>query len=134
MALEDEDIAIVSNGPIRTIASIKTDNASGSTIAHTRFDGNIIYLTEEYDGTLYVAYNAGYETLAEISDVEQACLEVCMDLWNTTPSSGNEANIKSKQIETLSKSYFSKSELAGGIGVDFRETLDNYKTFTPLLV
>lgn len=129
-----DDIVIVSNGPINSITAIKTDNASGSTIAHTRFDGNIIYLSEEFDGTLYIEYNAWYSTLADIGDVEQACLEVCKDIWDNTPASGNEANIKSKQIETLSKTYFSKDEMAWGIWVSFRETLDNYKTFTPLIV
>lgn len=129
-----DDIVIVTNGPISSITAIKTDNASGSTIAHTRFDGNIIYLSEEFDGTLYVEYVAWYTALTDILDVEQACLEVCKDLWDNTPASWNEANIKSKQIETLSKTYFSKDEMAWGIWVSFRETLDNYKTFTPLIV
>ena len=103
-------------------------------MAFTRFDGNIIYFPEELDGTLYIEYGAGYETLADIGDVEQACLEVCKDIWDNTPASGNEANIKSKQIETLSKTYFSKDEMAGGSAVSFRETLDNYRTFTPIIV
>lgn len=129
-----DDLVIVSNGPIKSITAIKVDNSTGSSVSHTRFDGNIIYLSEEFDGTLYIEYNAWYDALDDIWDVEQACLEVCKDIWDNTPASGNEANIKSKQIETLSKTYFSKDEMAWGNWVDFRETLDNYKTFTPLIV
>lgn len=92
---------------------IKQDNASGSPISYTRTDGNIIYLSGEYDGTVYVEYKAGYEYIDAILDVEQACLETCKDIWDNTPASGNEANIKSKQIDILSKSYFSKDEMAG---------------------
>lgn len=132
--VDGDNIVIVSNGPIVEINVVKYNNASWSDVAFTRFDGNIIYFPEELDGTLYIEYGAGYETLADIGDVEQACLEVCKDIWDNTPASGNEANIKSKQIETLSKTYFSKDEMAGGSAVSFRETLDNYRTFTPIIV
>lgn len=132
--VDGDNIIIVANGPIKTIANIKFDNASWSSISYTRFDGNIVYFPEELDGTVYIEYNAWYTALTDILDVEQACLEVCKDLWDNTPASGNEANIKSKQIETLSKTYFSKDEMAWGIWVSFRETLDNYKTFNPLIV
>lgn len=132
--LDGESIVIVPNGPIVEITAIKYDNASWETVAHTRYDGNIIYFPEELDCTLYIEYGAWYEALDDILDIEQACLEVCKDIWDSTPSSWNESNIRSKQIETLSKSYFSKDEMAGGNGVDFRETLDNYKTFIPISV
>lgn len=134
IVVDEDDILITDFWPIQSIVTIKEDNADGDDVSYTRTDGNIIYLPEDFDGTLYIEYNAWYDTLADIQDVEQACLEVCKDLWDNTPTSWNEANIKSKKIETLSKTYFSKDEMAGGIWVNFRETLDNYKTLNPLIV
>lgn len=134
MVLDGDDIAIVSSGPINSVVEVRFENDQGDIITPKRFDGSIIYFSEEIDGEIYVKYNAGFANMDDLGDVEQSCLEVCKDLWDNTPASGNEANIKSKQIETLSKSYFSKDEMAGGIGVSFRETLDNYKNFTPLIV
>ena len=131
---DGDDIIIVSNGPINSITKIKYNDANGDDVSHTRIDGNIIYFPWSLDGIIYVEYNAGFTSIDDILDVEQACLEVCKDLWDNTPASWNEANIKSKQIETLSKTYFSKDEMAWGIWVSFRETLDNYKTFNPLIV
>lgn len=131
---DEDDIIIVANGPIKSITAIKTDNVNWSSISYTRFDGNIVYFPESLDGTIYLEYSAGYDTLEDIADVEQACLEVCKSIWDNTPASWNEANIKSKQIETLSKTYFSKDEMAWGDWVNFRETFDNYKTFNPLIV
>lgn len=109
---DDDDFVIVANGPIKTITKLKYDDANGADISHKRTDGNIIYLSSEVEGTVYVEYEAGFDTIDDITDVEQACLEACKDLWDNTPASGNEANIKSKQIETLSKTYFSKDEMA----------------------
>lgn len=134
LVLDGDDIAIVASGPINSITEIRMDNDQGPLISHKRFDASIIYFPEEIEGEIYVKYNAGFADMDDLRDIEQACLEVCKDLWDNTPSSGNEANIKSKQIETLSKSYFSKDEMAGGIGVNFREALDNYKTFNPVIV
>ena len=128
------DIFIVSNWPLTAITSIQEDDDSWDSVLYKRFDANIVYLEEDFDWTLYVVYVAWYSSLADIQDVEQACLEVCKDIWDNTPASWNEANIKSKKIETLSKTYFSKDEMAWGIWVDFRETLENYKTITPLIV
>jgi len=134
IVVDQDDIMIVEFWPIKDIVALKYDNDSWSDVSYTRIDGNIIYLPSEHDATLYNEYNSWYDDLASIQDVEQACLEVCKDLWDNTPTSWNEANIKSKKIETLSKTYFSKDEMAWGIWVDFRETLDNYKTLNPLIV
>lgn len=131
---DGDDIVIVSNGPINSIAKVKIDNVSWEDVTYTRYDGNIIYFPEDLDATIYVEYTGWYASIDDILDVEQACLEVCKDLWDNTPASWNEANIKSKKIETLSKTYFSKEEMAWGIWVNFRETLDNYKIFNPLIV
>lgn len=134
LSVDWDTILVVDKGPIISITALKHDDTNGSTITHSRTDGNIIYLSEEVDGTVYIEYTGWYANLDAILDVEQACLEVCKDLWDNTPASGNEANIKSKQIETLSKTYFSKNEMAWGIGVSFRETLDNYKVFNPMII
>lgn len=134
VTMDDDNLLIVANGPVNSVSSIKYDNASWSPIEYTRIDGNIIYLSNSVDGLVFVEYNAWYSSINDILDVEQACLEACNDLWNNTPSSGNEANIKSKQIETLSKTYFSKDEMAWGMAITFRDTLDNYKIFNPLIV
>lgn len=127
--LDDENLLIINNGPIISIESIQVDDL----IQHTRIDGNIVYLDDYYTGTATITYSWWYPTLDDVQDVEQACLEVCKDIWDNTPSSGNESNIKSKQIETLSKTYFSKNEMAWGIWVSFRETLDNYKILNPII-
>lgn len=132
--VDGEDIIIVSNGPLTAITKLKIGDENGADVPYQRMDGNIIYLKESIEATIFVEYDAGYATIDDILDVEQACLEVCKDIWDNTPASGNESNIKSKQIETLSKTYFSKDEMAGGIGVSFRETLDNYKIFNPIIV
>lgn len=132
--MDSEDIAIVANGPLTAITKLKIDDENGADVPFSRIDGNIIYLKESLEATLFVEYTGWYADLDEVADVEQACLEVCKDIWDNTPASGNESNIKSKQIETLSKTYFSKDEMAGGIGVSFRETLDNYKSFNPLII
>ncbi len=134
IVVDGDDLIIVANGPITSVSIIKYNDANGENITLKRTDWNIMYLEESVDATVYVTYDAWYESLDDILDVEQACLEQCKDLWDNTPASGNESNIKSKQIETLSKSYFSKDDMAGGDGVSFRETLDNYKIFNPLIV
>lgn len=134
LSVDGDTLLVVDKWPIKEIKKLKQEDVNGADISYKRTDGNIIYLTGEVDGTVYVEYDWGFESLDDLGDVEQACLEVCKDLWDNTPASGNEANIKSKQIETLSKTYFSKDEMAGGISVTFRETLDNYKTFNPLIV
>lgn len=129
-----DDILIVNIWPVKTIDKLKQDNVDWSDVTYTRIDGNIIYMPDDHDGTLYIEYNAWYDAIADIQDVEQACLEVCTELWNNTPTSWNEANIKSKKIETLSKTFFSKDEMAWGNATDFRETLDNYKTLNPYII
>lgn len=129
--VDDDDIIIVNIWPVKDIVKLTQDNVDWSDVTYTRIDGNIIYMPEKHDWTLYIEFNAWYDDLASIQDVEQACLEVCGDIWDNTPTSWNEANIKSKKIETLSKTYFSKDEMAWGNWVDFRETLDNYKTLNP---
>lgn len=134
LSVDGDTILVVDKGPIQNIIALKYDDENGQAITFKRKDGNIVYLAGEVDGTVYIQYEWGYESLDDILDVEQACLEACKDLWDNTPASGNEANIKSKQIETLSKTYFSKDEMAGGISVTFRETLDNYKVFNPMII
>lgn len=134
ISCEDDKMLVANFWPVASVVSITYDDESGATIDHQRVDGNIVWLKNEVDGTVCLKYEGGYTNLDAIPDIEQACLEVCKDLWDNTPASGNESNIKSKQIETLSKTYFSKDEMAGGIGVSFRETLDNYKIFNPLIV
>ncbi len=105
-------------------------------------------MKEEISWDVYIEYTLWYEVyidwvdtewnpiillnLDEIADIEQACLEVCNDLWNNTPASWNEANIKSKQIETLSKTYFSKNEMAWWNNISYKETLDKYISLNPL--
>lgn len=133
-SLDFDDFVIVNNWPIKSVTEMRKENETWEIVSFKRIDGNIIFLNEMESMTLYVKYVAGYTSLSEIGDVEQSCLEVCKDLWENTPSSGSEANIKSKQIETLSKTYFSRNEMAWGFGVNFRETLDNYKIFNPLIV
>lgn len=134
IVVDEDDLMIVEFWPVTSIVALKEEDSDGDDVTHKRIDWNIIYLKNEHDGTLYIEYNAWYDDLASIQDVEQACLEVCKDLWDNTPTSWNEANIKSKKIETLSKTYFTKDEMAWGIWVNFRETLDNYKTLNPLIV
>jgi len=131
---EDDNIIIISKWPLDSITEIKSEDSSGSDLTVKRTDGNIIYLENSYDGTVYVKYDAGYNDLGDILDVEQSCLEVCNGLWNDTPVSGGESNIKSKKIETLSKTYFSKKEMSEGNSVDFRETLDNYVSLNPVMI
>jgi len=134
LSVDGDSLLIVDKWPVNSIVALKYDDENGATITHKRIDGNIIYLTGDYTGTIYVRYIGWYTTIEDILDVEQACLEVCKDLWDNTPASWNEANIKSKQIETLSKTYFSKQEMSAGIGVSFREALDNYKIFNPMII
>lgn len=113
---------------------LKFDDENGADIPVKRKDWNMVYFQSAVDGTVFVEYQAWYDTIDDLLDVEQACLEMCKELWDSTPSSGNEVNIKSKQIETLSKTYFSRDEMAWWIGINFRETLDNYKSFIPMIV
>lgn len=132
--LDEENIIIVDKSPINTILNLKEKNSSWDDIEYERIDWQIVFLLTEYTWAIYLEYKAWYTSLDNIQDVEQACLEVCKDLWNNTPTSGNEANIKSKKIETLSKTYFSKDEMAWWISINFRETLDNYITINPLAI
>ena len=129
-----DDLIIVDYAPITEITQLKDTNTSWNTLTYERIDANIIYLENEHTWTIFIEYNSWYGSLDDIPDVEQACLEVCNDIWNWTPASWNDATVKSKKIETLSKTYFTKSEMDWWNWMDWRETLDNYKIFNPYLI
>jgi len=128
-----DDILITGVWPITDIITLKTDDVNWELINYTRTDWNIVFLKSSNVGMVYIEYNSGY-ILSDILDVEQSCLEVCSNLWNSTTMSWNEVNVKNKKIETLSKTYFTPEEMNWWNKIDFRETLDNYKTLTPYIV
>lgn len=129
--ISDDTLVIVNYWPIVSISSIQDED--WNTIEYKRTDGNMIFLKESFDWIIKIEYDAWYSSIDDILDVEQSCLEVCSDLWGQTPSNENEDNVKSKKIETLSKTYFSKQEMRAW-NIDYRETLDNYKIFSPVMI
>lgn len=130
------DYIIIDFTPITKIIKICKNNPAGEEIEYTRIDEQIIYIDSDYRWQVYIEYKAGYTDLENIADIENACLEICSSTYNDIPSSWVETNVKSKKIETLSKTYFSKSEMSGGIQMNFREILDNYKKniYNPLRI
>lgn len=132
------DFLVVDYLPVVNILTMKENNPTGADLVKDRIDEQIIYFTTPYEWTVYIEYEAGYtdEELDKIADVEQACLEICTMTYNDWPTSGAEANVKSKKIETLSKTFFSKWEMQWWIQMNFREVLDNYKTniYNPLRI
>lgn len=128
--LYNDNLIIVWNWPITEVVNI--EDIDWNYIDHKRINGNLVFLEENYAWTLKIIYKAWYASLDDILDIEQACLEVCNDLWNNTPTTENDSNVKTKKIESLSISYFSKEEMRKWT-INWRETLDNYKTFSPLI-
>lgn len=129
------DYIIVSNTPISRVLKISERNISWKNLTYSRIDEQIIYINEDYKGLVYVEYEAWFDDLTEIADVENICLEMCISDFNNLPISGAETNVKSKKIETLSKTYFSKEEMISSLDMNFREVLDNYKkNFNPLRI
>lgn len=54
--MDSEDIAIVANGPLTAITKLKIDDENGADVPFSRIDGNIIYLKESLEATLFVEY------------------------------------------------------------------------------
>lgn len=128
------DCIITDHDNITTIDVFKKYNPSWDALLHSRIDWQIIYLEEVFNDTVYIEYKAWYTDLTEIQDVEQACIEICTLTYNDGPTSGAETNVKSKKIETLSKTFFNKDEMSGWIQMNFREVLDMHKSniYNPL--
>lgn len=127
--INNDNLIIVSNWPIVSVLNI--EDLDWNYLEEKRINWNFIFLEEDFEWNLKIQYTAWYNS-DDILDVEQACLEVCNDLWSQTPTTENDSNVKSKKIESLSISYFSKEEMRRW-NVNWRETLNNYKTFTPLI-
>lgn len=129
------DYLIITNfWPITDVVSINKETNTGDAVTHKRVDENLIYLDEAYDWTLYVEYTAGFNALAEIPDVEQACMEAIKTVYSNTAEWGNSLWIKSEKIETLAVTYASQKEIQESIIFDSMTVLDNYKAFNPIMV
>lgn len=129
------DYIIVSHFPVKNILKIVEKN-SLKNLTYSRIDDQIIYIDENYFWAVLIEYEAWFDSLEEISDIENACLEMCSMNYNDLAISWAETNVKSKKIETLSKTYFSKEEMSAWIQMNFREVLDFYKKdcFNPLKI
>ena len=130
------DFIVVDYLPVVSIITLKENNPTWSSLTKDRIDEQIVYLSEPFEWTVYIEYEAWYEDLDDLADVEQACLEICTMTYNDNPNSGAETNVKSKKIETLSKTFFSKWEMQWGVQMNFREVLDAHKTniYNPLRI
>jgi len=130
------EFIVVDYLPVGKIITMKESNPTGASLSKDRIDEWIIYLSRYFEWTVYIEYKAWYTRLDDIADVEQACLEICTLTYNDNPNSGAETNVKSKKIETLSKTFFSKWEMQWWIQMNFREVLDNYKPniYNPLRI
>lgn len=122
------DFIVVDYIPVIDIVALKKENPAGIDLIKTRIDEQIIYLENEYNWTVYIEYNAWYSDLTNLSDVENACIELCVLTYNDTPASWSESNVKSKKIDTLSKTFFTKEERLNSWGyqMNYKEILDNY--------
>lgn len=120
------DYIIVSHFPVKNISKIYHKNSKKS-LKISRIDEQIIYLDEDIFWKIFIEYEAWFDSLDEISDVENACIEACILAYNDLAISWAETNVKSKKIETLSKTYFSKEEMSTWVQMNFREVLDFYK-------
>ena len=128
----NDDLVIVSYWPVIDILELKDEG--GNNINYKRIDENLIFLEEKYNWTVYIKYDAWFNNLSEIQDIEQACLEYCNIMYNQTPWSKTDYNVKSKSIEWLSISYFWPNELKSNTELlDYKQVLDKYKVFKPLL-
>jgi len=123
------DFIIVDYIPVNSILTIRKENPAWEEIKYTRIDEQIIYLEKSYIWTIYIEYKAWFTTLDDIPDVENACIELCVLTYKDTPVSWSESNVKSKKIDTLSKTFFSKKEMldSWGYQMNFKEVLDNYR-------
>ena len=123
------DFIIVDYIPVTKILTIRKENPAGEEIKYTRIDEQIIYLDTAYIWTIYIEYKAWYTSIDDIPDVENACIELCVLTYRDTPTSWSESNVKSKKIDTLSKTFFTKKEMfdSGGYQMNFKEVLDNYR-------
>jgi len=57
LSVDGDTILVVDKGPIKLINKLKQEDINGADISYKRTDGNIIYLTGEVDGTVYVEYD-----------------------------------------------------------------------------
>lgn len=123
------DFIVVDYIPVIDILTLKAENPAGNDLVKIRTDEQIVYLDKVYNWTVYIEYNAWHTDLTDLSDVENACIELCILTYNDTPASWSESNVKSKKIDTLSKTFFSKKEMldSGGYQMNYKEILDNYR-------
>jgi len=122
---------VLTKYPIIDLLELKENNTDGSDLSIKRTWSVAVYLEGAVSWDIFIKYTAWYDDLSDIPDVEQACLEVCTNMWKTTPASWNLTNIKSEKVWELSQSFFSKDEMAGWINFSYKTTLKNYKPINP---
>jgi len=111
--------------PITSIEYIKQENVLIDFLDFNWNLINLIYQTYKWS-KIEIKYTAWYPTWWLPKEIEQACLDICCNLYRQTD---NGEYIKTKKIDTLSIEYFSKSDLKS-FDIDPFKILDKYKVLS----
>lgn len=124
----DDYVLFPSKTPISSVTEVRVDDIP---VIVKRFIEDIIYLNESMTWEVFIEYKAGFKTLDEIADVEEACLKLCKKIYLEISWEANE-NIKSEKIDDLQVTYFSENEKDKSF--NYTEILDRYRANTPNLI
>ena len=117
--------------PITKILELEDITGVDVTMNVRRFELNMVYLDIQITGEVKAIYEAGYDTLAEIPDVESVCLDMCEQAYNIQASWNVDLDVKQKKIEDMSVTYFSKDETMQNSAYrensSFEAVLDQYR-------
>lgn len=91
--------------PITPIKDVEEVRVNEEIIPVKRFIEDIVYLYGYVSWEVFIKYKAWYSSLEEIADVEQACLEVCKEIYS---SYKDKKTLLSKSIWDISMSFREK--------------------------
>lgn len=89
--------------PIKEVEEVRINE---SIVPIKRFIEDIVYLKDYASWEVFIKYKAWYSNLSEIADVEQACLEICKEIYNNY---SDEKTLASKSIWDISMSFREKN-------------------------
>jgi hypothetical protein len=115
--VEWDYVLFPSKSPINSVLEVRVWE---SEVWVKRFVEDIVYLNEDVFGDVFIEYRAGYVSLEDIKDVEEACLSVIKQILNENKS------LKSEKIEDLSNSYENLEN-----PFNYQNVLEKYKCLSP---
>lgn len=114
--------------------SVKKDDSNWEEIPLSLLSKWYVLKFKDYPYTwiVCVSYTSWFDTLNEIQDVEQACLNEISKIYLSSGENINNSLVKSEKIEWLSITYQTNEEKSvNSNSFDYKEVLRKYASFKP---